>query len=248
MAPPVRREKHELLGVYGSEEEARAAAAEAERHGAPNARIGDDADRVASLRAEMRDEIEQGFILPHAAVALPKEGAKGLAWFLPVGVLIGVLVCLPFAFIDFGGSLGLRLLIAALCGATMGATVAFIVGAGLATRGRFEANAAERGVTVRVPVDTEEVEAAMAEHEPIRLDRLESDGTPDTVVVTEEQFGEDGVIETMAGHLKAAPHVAGVNDESDPDYDPEASETGPSVEPANVADRRVDRSDADRTT
>jgi hypothetical protein len=243
MAPPVRREKHELLGVYGSEEEARAAAAAAEQHGAPTARVGADADRVASMRAEMRDEIEQGFILPHAAVVLPKEGAKGFAWLLPIGVVVGMLVCLPFAFIDFGGSLGQRLLIAALCGAAMGATIAFIIGAGLATRGRFEANAADRGVTVRVPTDTEEVEAAMADHTPIRLDRLESDGTPDTVVVTEEQFDDRGVVETMAGHLKAAPHVAGVNDESEPDYDPEASGTTPSVEPEPVADRRVNRSD-----
>ena len=61
--------------------------------------------------------------------------------------------------------------------------------------------------------------------------RTTPDVNPDEVLATEDEHEDGGVLEDMAGHVKAAPHVAGVNDESDPHYDPADPETSPSIEP-----------------
>lgn len=226
----VQRDGRQLLGVYEDQARARRAVEGAGRAGGGTVRVGDPADRVASLRAEMRAETEDGFILPQAGLLVPKESARGLAVSVPIAMVAGALVIGPVGLFDFGWTLGTRLALAAGIGAAMGAVIAFIVGAATAARGRFEANAADRGVTVRVSEDTEAVERAMVAAGPIRLDRLGPDGTPEGVVATEADRGEHGTVATMVGHVRAAPHVAGRNDEADPDYDPDDPATSPSVE------------------
>jgi hypothetical protein len=179
----------------------------------------------------MREELERGFTSPHVGVALPKESVKGIGVLVPVGSVVGALLALPLAWVDWGVPFSTALVISLIAGATMGATIAFIVGAGTALRGRFEANAADRGVTVRVPVDTPAVEHALDHGGVIRLDRVDAGGNPDEVLATEADHEDGGVLEDMAGHVRAAPHVAGINDESDPDHDPSDPATSPSIEP-----------------
>ena len=220
----------QLIAVYETLEQAYAAAGRARQAGAPDAFVGEEQDHIDSLRAEMREELEHALIAPTAALVLPKESLKGVGLLAPVGMVVGALLALPFAWIDWGVPFTTGLIIVLVCGAAMGATVAFLVGAGTAMRGRFEANAADQGVTVRVPVDTPEIEHALDHGGVLRLDRVDSGGNPDETLATEADHQEGGVVEDMAGHIKAAPHVAGINDESDPDYDPDDPGTSPSIE------------------
>jgi hypothetical protein len=220
----------QLIAVYETLEQAYAAARRAEAAGAPQAFVDRPGDRIDSLRAEMRDELEHGLIAPTAVLVLPKESAKGVGALAPIGMVVGALLALPLAWVDWGVPFRTGLVIVLACGAAMGATVAFLIGAGTALKGRFEANAADRGVTVRVPVDTPEIEHALDHGGVLRLDRVDSGGNPDEALATEEDHDDDGVFEDMAGHVQAAPHVAGVNDESDPHFDPSDPATSPSIE------------------
>jgi hypothetical protein len=227
---PAPSDDKQLIAVYETLEQAYAAAKRAEAAGAPQVFVGDEADRVDSLRSEMREELEHAIISPNAVLALPKESAKGAGALTPICALLGALLALPLAWVDWGIPFGTRLVIVLACGAAMGATVGFLIGAGTAVKGRFEANAADRGITVRVPVDTPEIEHALDHGGVIRLDRVDSGGNPDETLATEDAHDEDGVFEDMAGHVSAAPHVAGLNDESDPHFDPSDPETSPSIE------------------
>jgi hypothetical protein len=228
----------QLIGVYETLEQAYEAADRARQAGAPEAFVDDPADKVAALRAEMRAELEGAVITPTAALALPKESMKGVGVLAPIGMVVGALLALPLAWIDWGVPFSTGLVIVVVCGAAMGATVAFLVGAGTALRGRFEANAADRGVTVRVPVDTPAIEHALDHGGVIRLDRVDADGNPDVALATEADHEDGGVLEDMVGHVQAAPHVAGINDESDPHFDPEDPATSPSIEHGSIEHSR----------
>jgi hypothetical protein len=225
-----RHGDRQLIAVYGTLEQAYEAAARARRAGAPDAFVGEHRDRVDSLRSEMREELEHGVMAPHASLVLPKESSKGVGILVPLGTLVGALLALPLAWVDWGVPFSTALVIVLVAGGAMGATVAFLVGAGTALRGRFEANAADRGVTVRVPADTPAIEHALDHGGVIRLDRVDAGGNPDEVLETEADHEGGGVLEDMVGHVKAAPHVAGINDESDPDHDPSDPETSPSID------------------
>ena len=221
----------QLIAVYETLEQAYEAAKRAQAAGAPEVFVDEPGDRVDSLRAEMRDELEHALVSPTAVLVLPKESAKGVGALAPIGMVVGALLALPLAWVDWGVPFTTGLVIVLACGAAMGATVAFLIGAGTALRGRFEANAADRGVTVRVPVDTPEIEHALDHGGVLRLDRVDSGGNPDEALTTEDDRDDDGVFEDMAGHVRAAPHVAGVNDESDPHFDPSDPSTSPASEP-----------------
>lgn len=220
----------QLIAVYETLEQAYEAADRARRAGAPDAFVGEHGDRVDSLRSEMREELEHGVMAPHASLVLPKESSKGVGALVPLGAVAGALLALPLAWVDWGVPFATALVIVLVAGGTMGATVAFLVGAGTALRGRFEANAADRGVTVRVPVDTPAIEHALDHGGVIRLDRVDAGGNPDEVLETEGSHEDGGVFEDMAGHVRAAPHIAGINDESDPPVDLSDPGARPSIE------------------
>lgn len=224
------RGDRQLIGVYETLEQAYRAADRARAAGAPDAFVDDPDDRVSSLRSEMRAELEHGVFSPQAVVALPEESAKGVGVTVPLGALAGAILALPLAWIDAGPDFGVRIAIVLIVGAVMGATIGFIVGAGTAVRGRYEANAADRGVTVRVPADTPEIEHALDHDGAIRLDRVDRSGNPDEALATEDDRDDGGVVEDMVGHVRAAPHVAGRNDESDPHHDPDDPGSSPSIE------------------
>ncbi len=196
-------EKDEALGVFKDRQSAEAAAQRARDAGGDDAagiRVGDQADSRASLEAEMREEMEESWLSPQAALVATKESAKGMSLVIPIGAVVGVLAALPFAFlITFGGaSLVLRLVIAVATGGLGGAAVGFIVGGGMAIKGPDEPLAAERGVTVRVPNARKEVVDALSEEDPVRLDTVAPSGRKTSTVETEEEREPDGVPEDLA--------------------------------------------------
>lgn len=199
-------EKDETLGVFKDRESAAAAAERAKSAGADDSgiRVGNGADSRASLEAEMREEMEESWLSPQAALAATKESAKGMSVAIPIAAALGVLVTLPFAFIvTFGdASLWLRIAIAASIGAMGGATVGFIIGGGMAMKGPDESLAAERGVTVRVADARGDVVEALGEEEPIRLDTVAPSGRKTSTVSTEEERTADGVVENLAQNAR----------------------------------------------
>lgn len=199
-----------LMAVYGSEDAARAAAERAVHAGATRVRVGSRADMVASLDAEMQSEMHNSWASPQGFGVMPEEAAEGVAVGVPLAALIGALVMLPAALLPLPGALAdmavwPKLLIAAVVGAVGGATVGFILGAGLNAKGPAEPMAAEKGVTVRVDDGHPAVEKALCEIRPIRLDRLHPDGTSTTV------FDESDLSPTidLRGVEKSAEHPEG---------------------------------------
>lgn len=59
-------------------------------------------------------------------------------------------------------------------------------------------SAADLGVTVRVGTFSPEIESAMVEAEPLRLDRVWDHDTPIGTVTTEEETTEGGIVEEVA--------------------------------------------------
>ena len=86
----------QLIAVYETLEQAYAAAERAQAAGAPQAFVDRPGDRVDSLRAEMRDELEHALISPTAVLVLPKESAKGVGALAPIGMVVGALLALPW--------------------------------------------------------------------------------------------------------------------------------------------------------
>ena len=154
--------------------------------------IGIGQDQVASLRAEMREEMSNTIVGPGNIGPFTKEMSKRMAWLVPACAAIGAVVALPLGLLPWPGPLWIGLVIAAVVGAFGGATLGFVLGGGLGARGPDEAMAAEQGVTVRIRVrserDAARVVAAVARHDPIRVDLVTSTGEPEGVVTTEEEL------------------------------------------------------------
>jgi hypothetical protein len=189
-----------LVAVYPDRGRADRAAA-AVRDASPGAatRVDDPHDRVAALHGEMREESELSFISPQAGVFLTKEMTKSVLLLVPVGAVIGAVIAAPLAAFAFRGtSLGVRLVWAVVIGATMGGTIATIVGAALAARGPADQSAGHVGVPVRVTGDVgREVVDALVRVQPIRVDAFAADGTPLATVTTEEEADPGGIFEHL---------------------------------------------------
>ncbi len=199
-------ERDESLGVYKDRQDAEAAAERAQRAGVDPSQIniGDEADSKASIKAEMREEMEEAWLSPQAAFVATKEAAKGLSLVTPVAAVLGVVITLPLAFIfTFGGApLWVRVLIAVATGAIGGGTVGFVVGGGMAMKGPDEPLAAEGGVTVRVGAAHDDVVAALEEEEPIRLDTVAPSGRKTSTVETEDERTSDGVVQDLKENVR----------------------------------------------
>ena len=185
---------HEVIGVFRSPQAARAAAdaAGCVVTGTSAARIGEAGDEVASLKAEMRKEMQHTTAGAGNVGPFTMEMAKGLSTGTAVGVLAGALLALPLGFIAWEPTLGLamRLLIAAVVGAVAGGTVGFMMG-GFAAKGPGAPLAAERGTTVvidvRTPEEIERVTEAMRSHDTIRVDLATAEGDAVSTITTEEE-------------------------------------------------------------
>jgi len=193
-------DRRELLGVFPDRAEAELAAEKAHALGVPDEdiHVGRREDEVASLRGEMRDELDRGWFSPQAGFVLTKRMIKGILAVSPFTIAAGVLIALPFAFISWG-SLPLwgRIVLTSVIGATAGATVGFIVGGGEAEKGAGAPLAAEHGVTVRVADARPEVQRTLGEEEPLRLDVVTPDGTPLRSITSESERNDEGVVQDL---------------------------------------------------
>jgi|SRR4051794_3040765 hypothetical protein len=147
--------------------------------------IGDPADDVRSVKAEMQEEVDRSWTSPQAGVVYPDEAARGLVITTVVGCAVGGLLLLPFGFISVTGvALWVRLLVMFSIGVLMGGTIALVAGPALAAKRPDDQLAAERGTVVRVHGSRDDVVELLMAREPLRLDRIRNDdGTRiDTVV------------------------------------------------------------------
>lgn len=189
----------QLIGVFADRAQAESVAEKLRAAGVPADKISidDRADREASLRGEMREELERSWVSPQAGVVLSKRAVKGILTVSPIAVAVGILIALPFAFMSWGAlPLYGRIIAAVLIGAAAGGTVGFVIGGGEAEKGAPSTMAAEQGVTLRVTDARPEVKQALTEADPIRVDVIEPDGTP-LGPLTSKQDDEEDVVEDL---------------------------------------------------
>lgn len=198
-------EGDEVLGVFQDDAQAEAAARRARAAGVDESAIhvGEGRDETTSVRAEMQEEMENSFLSPQAAVLVTKEMTKALTLAVPLGATIGAALLVPFAFFLFTEfSLLGRLAVAILTGGLAGATVGAVAGGGLGAKGPANPLAAERGVTVRVDDGRQEVADALAQEDPLRLDRVSDSGVRRDTVTTQEERTDDGVVQDVSRKLQ----------------------------------------------
>ena len=192
------------VAVMRDHSTAKAAMARLIAEGSPAAdvRIDAAADDIASVRAEMRSEMDNALISPQAAIAWPKEGLKGVAFLSLLASLVVTAVLVPVAFLAAPEApvVG-KLLVAVAVGVLTGCTVA-LVGGALSTKGPAEPLAAEAGVTLRVLNPTPPVLAILEAFDPIRVDMVLADGTPTGETLTE---APDHSLKVMAARVAHAP-------------------------------------------
>lgn len=207
----------DLLVVLPSREEAEAAAQMLLRAGiAPDdVRVDAEPDRIASLRAEMHEELSEAFVVPNAAVAYTKESARGLVLGNVLGIALGMAAAVPLALIPIGDtSYLLRLLIFALVGAAFGGTVGLVAGPAITSIRPDMPPAIERGTLLRVRHDSAELRRLLSELHPIRMDEIRrEDDLPIGTVVTEDS----GNLEQTA--VDAVENVQQGDDYTPPDGD-----------------------------
>jgi hypothetical protein len=196
--------ERELLVVYPTEQQARAAGRRLEEAGvsAGSIRIGAESDRVAALRAEMREELTQAWIVPTAGVAATKESAKGTLYLGTIVTVVALAILVPLAFVDYGSTLAVRLITHVVIALICGGLVGFILGGARNAKPPNEMSAAQRGTVLRVARDTPAIRRVLAELEPIRLDEVGADGTPLDTVVTEGDRGDVGVAQEVRSNLR----------------------------------------------
>jgi hypothetical protein len=169
-----------LVAVYESGRSAHVAAVAVRAVSAPpdDVHIGEPLDRVVSVQGEMREEMDRTIAAPGNIGPFTPKMAKGMTVGAVIGALFGLVLALPLAIIDFGGwPVWLRLIVVAIVGVAAGSTAGWIIGGGFAAERSDEPLAAEHGVTVSAPA-TPEVEAALLQTHPMRVDLVTDDGAP----------------------------------------------------------------------
>lgn len=178
-------------------------------------RVDQEPDRIASLRAEMHEELSEAFVVPNAAVAYTKESARGLVLGNLVGVGLGILAAFPLALIPIGDtSYPTRLLIFGLVGVAFGVAIGLVAGPAVTSLRPDLPPAAERGTLLRVRHDSPELRRLLADLHPIRMDEIRrSDDLPIATVTTED-----------AGSLEQTAVDAVENVQQGDDYHPPADD------------------------
>lgn len=190
-----------FVAVFEDEERAQAAADAARQAGATEVTVGARADHQASLRGEMREEMEHTTAGAGNVGPFTKEMTKGLLAGTLLGGLVGALVGIPAGFVPFGDvSLAVRLVITVGVGLAAGSTFGFVMGGGLGAKGPVEELAAERGVTVSATADDLAVADALRRHSPLRIDVLQGAQPVDTVT-SDDPTDEDGVVREVRGTI-----------------------------------------------
>lgn len=188
---------NEIVGVYGDRAIADGVARRVGDLGIPVSaiRVDDAGARVESMKAEMREEIDNSFIGPGNVGPFTKEMSKGIVRQTTVWTVAGAVLGCLLAFFDWPGSdldFGARLVIAALVGAATGATIGFVWGGARGAMREPSGHnlAAERGVSVAVSAPgpkAPEVVRIMRSAKPIRLDLGSLEGDPIATIETDEE-------------------------------------------------------------
>ena len=192
------------VAVYDTQEHANAALRRAVAVGTAEqaTRQGNEDDRIASLRGEMREELD------HNIGGVDKEMTKGMAFLVPIFTVAGILLALPFAALSMSGlSLVSRLVLVGVCGATFGGVTGAMVGARLNAKDPQATLASERGLTVSVGPESPAVARALADAPGmIRVDVVTDAGIPVSTVTTEEDYTDGGVVEAVTDRLLHGDH------------------------------------------
>ena len=173
--------------------------------GTADVKVATTESRQASLRAEMREEVEHTVLGPGSVGPFTREQARSVAYWTVICTLVGAVVALPLAFLPFvDASIGMKVLVVALVGAACGATFGFLLGGRwggeVATGGEEGPDlAAERGVSVSALVsgDATGVISKVEARSPIRDDVLDVDDTP--LANIENEGDRDGRSITPSG-------------------------------------------------
>ena len=172
-----------IVAVFPDEAKAERAAAEARSRGARNVTIDDPNDDVKALMGEMREELSESWAGPSIGIYTP-EMARHIPGPTAACALIGALLALPLAFLDFGVG---RVILCAFAGAVAGGTIGFLLGGFLGARRRANRDLAEeRGVVVGIQGGNPAAAEALIEARPMRVDRLVHQVPVDTVASHEE--------------------------------------------------------------
>jgi hypothetical protein len=172
-----------IVAVFPDEAAAERAATEARNRGGRNVAVGDPNDDVKALMGEMREETSESWAGPSIGPLTP-EMARHIPGPTAAFALVGALLALPLALLDFGMG---RVILCAFSGAIAGGIIGFLVGGFLGARRRANrALAEERGVVVGIKGGNPAAADALVEAEPIRIDRIVNQVPVDTVTSHEE--------------------------------------------------------------
>jgi hypothetical protein len=172
-----------VVAVFPDEATAERAAAEARGRGGRNVAVDDPQDDVKALMGEMREELSESWAGPSIGLFTP-EMARHIPGPTAAFALLGALLALPLAFMDFGAG---RVILCAFSGAVAGGLIGFLLGGYLGARRRANLDLAEeRGVVVGVQGGNAAAAEALAAAGPIRIDRLVHQVPVDTVTSHEK--------------------------------------------------------------
>lgn len=197
--PPSERE---LLVVYPTRQRAEAVRAHLLHLGISPAavQVDEEADEIASLRAEMREELSQAWIVPNAGLVATKESVRGMVAVGAIATLASLAVAIPLAFVDFVATLGVRLVWFSVIAIALGGTVGFVAGGAASAKRPAELMAAQRGTVLRVSDDSPALRRVLLETEPIRLDEVGHDDRPIETVMTEDDADDRGTFDEIAAN------------------------------------------------
>jgi hypothetical protein len=172
-----------VVAVFPDEATAERAAAEARNRGARSVAIDDPGDDVKALMGEMREETAESWAGPSIGVYTP-EMLRHIPGPTAAFALVGALLALPLAFMDF--DIG-RLILVVFAGAVGGGTIGFLLGGYLGARRRANQEpAGERGVVVGIEGGNAAAAEALVAAGPMRVDRIVGQVPVDTMTSHEE--------------------------------------------------------------
>jgi hypothetical protein len=199
-------QRTDVVGVFETEAEARRAAEAAKRAGVDPSviRIGDRRDRVRELEGEMLDEMEHTVMGPGNVGPFTREMTRAMVPLTIVVGVVGALVALPFAAIEFGDlPLWGRLIIVAVCGGATGSLVGFQLGGMYGARRPEEPLAVERGVTLAIDDAPESAVDVLKAMHPIQLDAFDKEGKPLGAILAEDDVDHHGGLkEDLETHMR----------------------------------------------